>query len=81
MSVLSKGLRASVELLFRAIASQPQPQFPQAPLHPNVIYQTLNRYSPTVSQQQRYYVRPAAAKVKTQKFKWEQLVHVETFKM
>ena len=54
MSDLSKGLCASVELLCRAIASQLQPQFPQAPFHPNVIYQILNRYSPTVSQQQGY---------------------------
>ena len=42
MADLSKGLCASVELLSRAIASQPQPQFPQAPFHPNVIYQNLN---------------------------------------
>ena len=57
MSDLSKGLCASVELLSRAIASQLQPQFPQAPFHPNVIYQILNRYSPTVSQQQGYYAQ------------------------
>ena len=60
MSDLSKGLCASVELLSRAIASQPQPQFPQAPFHPNVIYQNLNRYSPTVSQQQGYYAQMIA---------------------
>ena len=42
MSDLSKGLCASVDLLSRAIASQPQPQFPQAPFHPNVFYQNLN---------------------------------------
>ena len=52
MSDLSKGLRASVELHSRTTASQPQPQFSQAPFHPNVIYQNLNQYSPTVSQQQ-----------------------------
>ena len=53
ISDLSKGLCASVELLSRAIASQ----FPQAPFHPNVIYQNLNRYSPTVSQQHGYYAQ------------------------
>ena len=42
MSDLSKGLSASVELLSWAIASQLQPQFPQAPFHPNVVYQNLN---------------------------------------
>ena len=55
MSDLSKGLCAAADLLSRAITSQPQPQFPQAPFHPNVIYQNVNRYSPTVSQQQGYY--------------------------
>ena len=57
MSDLSKGLCASVELLSRAIASQLQPQFVQAPFPPNVIYQILNRYSPTVSEQQGYYAQ------------------------
>ena len=42
MSDLSKGLCASVELLSWAIASQPEPQFLQAPFHPNEIYQNLN---------------------------------------
>ena len=57
VSDLSKGLSPSVELLSWAIASQLQPQFPQAPFHPNVIYQNLSRYSPTVSQQQGYYAQ------------------------
>ena len=57
MSDLSKGLCASVDLLSQAIASQPQPQFPQAPFHPNVFYQNLNRYSLAVSQQQGYYAQ------------------------
>ena len=57
MSDLSKGLCASVELLSRAIASQPLPQFLQAPFHPNVIFQNLNRHSPTVSRQQGYYAQ------------------------
>ena len=55
MSDLSKSLCASIQLLSRTIASQPQPQFPPTPFYPNVIYQTLHRYSPTVSQQQGYY--------------------------
>ena len=46
MSDLSKGMYASVELVFQTIASQPQLQFPQAPFHPNIIYQNLSRYSP-----------------------------------
>ena len=57
MPDLSKGLCASVELLSRAIASQPQPQFRQAPFHPNVIYQNLNRYPSTVSQQPGYFAQ------------------------
>ena len=57
ISDLSKVLRASIELLSWPIASQPQPQFPQALFHPNVIYQNLNRYFPTVSQQQGYYAQ------------------------
>ena len=57
MSDLSKGLCASADLISRAIASQPQPQLPQVPYHPNVFYQNLNRYSPTVSQQQGYYAQ------------------------
>ena len=57
MSDLSKGLSASVELLSWAIASQLQPQFPQAPFQPNVVYQNLNQYSLTVSQQQGYYAQ------------------------
>ena len=57
MSDLSKGLCAPVELLSRAIASQPLPQFLQAPFHPNVIFQNLNLYSLTVSQQQGYYAQ------------------------
>ena len=43
ISDLSKGLCASVELLSRTVASQPQ------------IYQNLNLNSPTVSQQQGCY--------------------------
>ena len=57
MSDLSKGLCAPVELLSWAIASQPLPQFLQAPFHPNVIFQNLNLYSLTVSQQQGYYAQ------------------------
>ena len=56
-SDLSKGLCASVGLLFSGIASQSQPQFPQALFHPNLIYQNLNRYSPTIFKQQRYYAQ------------------------
>ena len=72
MSDLSKGLCASVELLSRAKASQPLPQFLQAPFHPNVIFQNLNRHSPkflnSKDTMHRCQVRPAAVKVKTQKF-------------
>ena len=57
MSDLSKGLCASVDLLSWDIASQPQPQFPQAPFHPNVFYHNPNRHSATVSQQQGYYAQ------------------------
>ena len=85
MSNLSRGLCASIELLSQTINSEPQPQFLQAPFHPNVIYENLKRCSLTVSQQQGYYAqmlgeKPAAAKVKTQKFKWKQLVYVEIFR-
>ena len=57
MSDLSKGLGASVEQLSRTIASQLHSQYPQAPFRLNVIYQNLNRYFPTVSQQQGCYAQ------------------------
>ena len=45
------------DLLSGSIASQQQPQFQQSPFHPNVVYQNLNRNSPTVSQKQGYYAQ------------------------
>ena len=55
--IWAKAWITSVELLSPAIASQPLPQFLQAPFHPNVIFQNLNLYSLTVSQQQGYYAQ------------------------
>ena len=67
MPGLSKGLCASVELLSRTISSRSQSQFPQAPFHPNVIYQSLNRYFQQFSNNKdimdRCQVKPAAVKV------------------
>ena len=85
MSDLSKDLWAkAVELLSQTRVSQPQSLFPQAPFYANVIYQSLKRYSPTASQQQRYYAQmlgeTSSSQIKTQKFKSKQLVHIETFR-
>ena len=81
MSDLSKGMYASVELVFQTIASQPQLQFPQAPFHPNIIYQNLSRYSPAARiPRTDVWRNQQQSKIKTQKYKWKQFVLVETFR-